>query len=61
MNCRLITLKIETVNAAFENHIRVEIARILREVASRLEDDVDSPPFYLRDSNGNLVGELTIK
>jgi len=61
MKCRLFTVKMETVNAAFTDCPQGEIARILRDVAERIERDGDNPPFYLRDINGNRVGVVTTK
>ena len=61
MECRLITVKIETVSDAFSGRTRAEVARILRHVANRLAEDVDDPPFYLRDCNDHRVGIVTIK
>lgn len=52
------SLTIETVNAAFEDNAAAEIARILRQLAQRLEDDgmESGQEFVLRDLNGNKVG-----
>lgn len=50
-------LHIGTDNAAFEDGPGPEIARILRELADLVEDDL--PPDHvvrLRDVNGNRVG-----
>lgn len=52
------SLTIETVNAAFEDNAAAEIARILRQLAQRLEDDgmESGQEFVLCDLNGNKVG-----
>ena len=52
------TLNIETVNAAFDNGSTEEIARILRQLAQRLENEgmEAGQEFVLRDANGNKVG-----
>jgi len=56
------TLNIEMDNAAFLDD-QSELARILRELADKIEDHVvvvgDS--FVARDVNGNRVGSLEIK
>lgn len=51
-----IIISIETVNAAFEEEPEREIARILRELASKLENG--QHPESLRDINGNKVGKV---
>lgn len=56
----MITITIETDNAAFDESPEVEVARILRKLADRvttsgLDGDVILP---LKDLNGNSVGEL---
>ena len=63
----MVTLTIETDNAAFEgSNIGPEIARILRETADRIEDEhlgelwiMCSMPIV--DINGNVVGDITIE
>ena len=52
----MFVLKIKTENAAFEDR-ELEVARILRDVAQRIEDDYQSGSC--RDSNGNLVGDFS--
>ena len=56
-----ITIKINTENAAFEglDDGLTEVARILKEIAGKLENG--STPDKLRDLNGNTVGTVTIK
>lgn len=45
-------------NAAFTDQGATECARILREAASRIEQDGIVDYLPLRDINGNRVGEL---
>ena len=54
-----ITITIRTGNAAFTDYPVSETARILRDLAERLERD-DIPPEKLMDINGNHVGEVTV-
>ena len=49
----MISIKIDTDNAAFEDSLAGEVKRIL----STVEGDIDQ---LLRDFNGNKVGEVTI-
>lgn len=51
-----IIISIETVNAAFEEEPEREVARILRDLASKLENG--QRPEFLRDINGNKVGKV---
>jgi hypothetical protein len=55
------TLKINCDNAAFEENIPGEVARILKELAQQIEDGDNVPPWNLRDLNGNLVGKANLK
>ena len=53
----MLTIRIKTSNAAFQDGNReAEIARILRELAERIEDD--EYPAKLKDVNGNTVGTV---
>jgi hypothetical protein len=52
----MFTVKIETGNAAFEPRPHDEIARILRELADRIE--AGKFTRSLRDANGNTVGRV---
>lgn len=53
----MIKIEIDTSNAAFkDNDGRPEIARILRELATRIED-YDNPSL-LKDLNGNPCGHF---
>jgi hypothetical protein len=52
-------VEIETDNAAFEDSPGSEIARILRGIASRVQDvrgEVADEEFRVMDVNGNKVG-----
>lgn len=49
----MITISIENTGEAF-NEPRPEIARILRELAARIEND--HTPSLVRDINGNKCG-----
>lgn len=55
----MLKLFIETENAAFDDEPATELARILRDLAKRIEHD-PAPYIVLRDINGNKVGECTI-
>lgn len=55
-----ITIEIETAGAAFEDSTASEIARILRKLASRFEND-GIPPASLHDVNGNRCGAVTVR
>lgn len=55
----MFTVKITTDNAAFESNIPAECARILRELADRLDYDYEQDGT-LRDSNGNTVGNFKL-
>ena len=53
----MFKLTIETDNAAFDDDAGPEIARILRELADRMETGLTIPnSVRLRDYNGNKVG-----
>lgn len=57
-----VTIEISTTNAAFgEEHYdkAAEAARILRELADRLEGG--NAPYALKDVNGNVVGYMKIE
>ena len=50
-----ININIITTNSAFEDaNLNHELARILRELADKVEDN--DIPYYLNDINGNRVG-----
>lgn len=49
-------------NAAFEESVPAELARILRNVATRLERGEDCGSFRsILDVNGNVVGSFALK
>ena len=58
-----IKIEIETKNAAFDDgNAPQEVARILRELAERMETRACLPDTVnLYDANGNRVGKLTAK
>lgn len=55
-----VKLTIKTDNAAFEDQSGMEVARILREAAGKVENWPGYSEFAigLRDFNGNKVGEM---
>ena len=56
------TLSFDTNNAAFDIDMNSEIARILRDLAERIEyDDVVQQNKHVRDINGNIVGTYELK
>lgn len=54
----MFTLKFETRNAAFDDFPASESARILREIAQKIEEGQLSGK--IRDVNGNHVGNFTL-
>lgn len=55
----MFTLNIETSNAAFQDDAaHHEIARILRDLAERFDNGVDSGT--VKDTNGNTVGSFAL-
>ena len=57
----VLTLTLETGNAAFEDTPATEIARILRAQADLIESGMATDFTPLRDINGNRVGVCTIE
>ena len=53
-----IIISINTANSAFEGNEGKEVARILRELADKLEHG--GQPSSVRDINGNKVGTVDI-
>lgn len=53
-----ITITLTTDHAAFEDNSSIEVARILRDLAERIERNgmESGDEFVLRDYNGNKVG-----
>jgi len=53
----------DTENVAFEDAKEVEVVRILREIANKIEQSGDVPGFYqtIRDINGNDIGRYAEK
>lgn len=57
-----ITVELAVVaNDAFQPDPRTEIARILRDLADRIEGGLEDGTARLRDFNGNTVGLATIQ
>ena len=54
-----ITIVIETGNAAFDDAPASELANVLRTMADRIEA-AGLPPAP-KDSNGNVVGSVTVE
>lgn len=55
----MFQLAFKTANAAFDGFECTESARILREIANRLEDgDLEG---IVRDVNGNTIGSYSIQ
>lgn len=54
---KVFRLSIRTGNAAFENHVASETARILRAVADKLDNGAHDGECS--DVNGNTVGSCT--
>lgn len=54
-----ITIVIETGNAAFDTAPATELASVLRAMADRIE--VAGIPPVPKDSNGNVVGSVTVE
>lgn len=59
----VFTVKFDTGNAAFEGaDLAPEIARVLRNIAERVERDGPSGFFEtVRDTNGNDIGRFALK
>mgnify|MGYP006992526945 CR=1 FL=1 len=55
-----ITITIETENAAFDDW-EAEITRIMAEITDHLHELDFSDRFAIYDSNGNNVGQCTMK
>ena len=56
-----LRLSMELVNDAFADDAASEVARILRVLAERIEQEgLHNEPVRLRDINGNTVGQALI-
>lgn len=53
-----VIIEIETENAAFDGG-EYELARILKEIANKLESGI--PVSKIRDINGNTIGSLRVE
>lgn len=58
MKLKMLKIKVDTGNAAFEGDAAEECARILEDAALKLRQG--NTNFILLDSNGNLVGKGTL-
>lgn len=57
-----LTIKMECDNAAFDRAPGFEVARILRELADKFQENDPIDPGYfgpVKDINGNRVGSFT--
>lgn len=59
MLAKKFTLKIDTQNAAFDDDAELEVARLLRSIANRLE--AGNYDGRIKDYNGNDVGSFNLK
>ena len=57
----IFTAYIKCDNAAFDDDITAETARILRALADRLTGASPDEDYPLRDTNGNKVGHATFE
>jgi hypothetical protein len=57
-----IIIKLELKGSAFDEYPGMEVARILRELADRIEGMTQAPDglMMLHDINGNAVGQAQI-
>ncbi len=55
------TISIACDNAAFQETPEIEVARILTNLAKKIEANGLDAVEKLRDINGNVVGSVTIK
>ena len=56
----MFNLSINTQNAAFEDGAEYEIARILREIADKVENAGAESAANVLDYNGNRVGRYSL-
>lgn len=57
-----LEIQIDMDNDAFESSRGEEAARILRQIAQRLEEPYASEgSFFVRDINGNRVGKVSVE
>jgi hypothetical protein len=56
-----ITIKINTESAAFEDCSAVEVARILRKLAGKIDGEDGVNPRALLDVNGNKCGSVEVE
>lgn len=61
---KMFTVEIDTGNAAFDDTLATEVARLLREAARRVQMEGDGllgQPAWLYDANGNRVGHFVLR
>jgi len=57
-----VRIEIRCDNEAFEPYAGTEVARILRQIADEMQDDIlPDTEQRLRDINGNTVGTLKVQ
>jgi len=54
----MLKIRINTINSAFQECREMECARILREIADKIEIEKDIVSGILRDIYGNTVGDF---
>lgn len=55
-----VTITINTEKDAFNSEPSQELARVLRELADKIEQDTEVKSRWIRDINGNIVGQLAV-
>lgn len=56
----IVTIRIETKNDAFLQDYRGEFRKILEDAYEKIANQADLM-FWLRDSNGNVVGHVKVE
>ena len=61
MNIETVSINFHCYNDAFDDSASVEIARILRDLAQKIESgDIEKGNRKVYDLNGNAVGEIVL-
>lgn len=55
-----VVVTINTDNDAFTDYPTGEVARILRQYANKVNEESVVEPTFLKDINGNTVGEVRV-
>lgn len=55
----MLTIKFKTDNAAFSDDVGGETARVLRQIADKIESTRDGSG-HVRDANGNTIGHWSL-